>query len=289
MARFESFLTGLASGLSPSIEDERKRRLEIALLSKRLEAEAAQRTAERQSKFIPFEQAEPVLRGGIPEERLSAFRGQKLSPEVFQALSQQVRPLAAIEAKSKYQVPRMRTTFQNIGGVLHKITLDPSGSILNQQALGPSNSFAKESADAIANFNSAQNQLDVIENLADRIITAQSALGLPGQAIKVKFGALTRSNPDARLFKDEIDAFLSMLTRSAGEKGVLTTQDVDRIKRALPTELDTVEIADRKMQTLRTLFESIARGRVNAFTPQIQGTNLERPKKSKKDPLGLGI
>ena len=75
--------------------------------------------------------------------------------------------------------------------------------------------------------------------------------------------------PEYKIYGDSIDAFLSMLTRAAGEKGVLTNVDVGRIKKALPDlNTDTIYTATEKMKNFRGLLESIKNGTIDAYTAQ---------------------
>jgi len=274
MADTRDFLIGLTKGLSADLEQRRKDRLELAMISKRIELEQATRR-------VPQEEFGQVLGGlGFPEEQAQQL-GQIQSVPGQQALIQAGRPLQAIQARGKAFPRRARTIFQDIEGRKVAITLDETGNITNQRELGLSSTFAKETQDAVANLNSANSQLDVIEDLASELITARGPFSLLGQAASVKIGAFARTNPTARAFLDEKQAFLSMLTRAAGEKGVLTTQDVERIAKALPSEFDTVQTFELKMKVARSLFKNIAEGRIQAFSGRKAEQKSVLPKKQK--------
>ena len=60
-----------------------------------------------------------------------------------------------------------------------------------------------------------------------------------------------------------------MLTRAAGQKGVLTELDVQKIINALPKLTDTKASAQLKMATLRSLYEAIKNGAIEAYTSPI--------------------
>ena len=75
-----------------------------------------------------------------------------------------------------------------------------------------------------------------------------------------------------------------------GGRGVLTNQDVQRIINALPSPGDTVEIANRKLGTLRSLYQAIRDERIKAYAgsanmPQTGATPQGGGKA--EDPLGL--
>jgi Holliday junction resolvasome RuvABC DNA-binding subunit len=137
--------------------------------------------------------------------------------------------------------------------------------------------FAGKAKEAITAFNTADQMLNKIETEANKVITAGSALGAAWQRVTGNVGAATKLNPDAAVYKDTVNAFLSQLTRASGERGVLTTQDVERIKNALPQFSDTKSIAERKLVNLRDLFSAIKEGATQTYTQplnKVQSTSL---------------
>jgi len=130
--------------------------------------------------------------------------------------------------------------------------------------------FAGKIAEAKSSFAAADSMLDTIEEAAKKVVTAKGWTGVPSQYVGATLGAITRANPDAAVYLATRDAFASMLTRAAGEKGVLTTQDVQRIINALPSTGDTVEIANRKLEQLRSLYTSIRDASIKAYGGGVQ-------------------
>ena len=146
-------------------------------------------------------------------------------------------------------------------------------NIINPQQAG-------KSQDAISAFNSADAMLNTIQDLTNKVVKAGNAGTAWLQGISGAIGSKLKTDPNAVLFKSTIDAFTSQLSRAAGEKGVLTDQDVARIKAALPSLNDTKDIAAAKLGTLRSLFESKKQGAVSAYTNPINGGQ-------NNDPLGI--
>ncbi|MEK6878644.1 MAG: hypothetical protein AABY22_03500, partial [Nanoarchaeota archaeon] len=60
----------------------------------------------------------------------------------------------------------------------------------------------------------------------------------------------------AASYKRTVEGFLSRLSRATGEKGVLTDQDVARIRKAIPTFYDTPEVAARNFNTIKDIIGS---------------------------------
>jgi len=125
--------------------------------------------------------------------------------------------------------------------------------------------FAGKAAEAKAVFATADGMLNQIEALANKVITAQGPLEAAGQYAKTTLGAAARTNTDAAVFLTTKDAFGSMLTRAAGQTGVLTQQDVEYILRALPAPGDTVAIAQGKMRVFRALYRGIVDAKLSAY------------------------
>ena len=144
---------------------------------------------------------------------------------------------------------------------------------------------AKELKRAEATYNSALGLINTIENTAFKVIKAKNYLNIPGQLFTITKGRFTR-DPNVNAYVAAIDAFVSLLTRAAGEKGVLTTIDVGRIKKALPKQYDTVESAQAALDTLSSVFDQEIQGQISAYlgisTQQQTGTGQGQTKSGVK-------
>jgi len=88
------------------------------------------------------------------------------------------------------------------------------------------------------------NLIDVIENRFNRIqqqgLTAQSGgLGRLGGLLGIGASITQPEGSGAAAYKDGVEAFLARIARAAGEKGTLATEDINRIKKAIPNFFDT--------------------------------------------------
>lgn len=119
--------------------------------------------------------------------------------------------------------------------------------------------------EADATFSSANTLLTTMEGLYKNVITATSAGGIPAQFASKNLGALFRTNEEAKVYSDTVKSFTSLLTRAAGEKGTLSDADKQAIINSIPTFADTIGIADKKMATLRSLFQSSRDGVINSY------------------------
>jgi len=99
--------------------------------------------------------------------------------------------------------------------------------------------------------------------------------------VKAKVGAA----PDKKAYIDSIDSFLGNLSREyGGERGVLTDQDISRIKSALPSLYDTDEEIDYKFKQVQKVIASrtaaISAGKLTV--PISKGGTSLKPAESKK-------
>lgn len=145
-----------------------------------------------------------------------------------------------------------------------------------------STAFAGKAKEAISAFNTAEQMLSSIESLSVPINTGGNFVTANIGGLMKWIGGTTGASKNAKLFMDEKKAFLPMLTKAAGEKGVLTSQDVQRIENALPTINDRKDVAEAKLANLRKMFSDIKYGTVSAYTNPLPsgGTNTS-------DPLGI--
>lgn len=124
--------------------------------------------------------------------------------------------------------------------------------------------------EAQSTFFSAKSLLDGIKIQAQKVITATNTAGLVNQQgrfalARAPFGVGANLAPSENVYIKTVDSFLSLLTRAAGEKGVLTTIDVNRIKQALPTASDTVTTRNAKLAQLESVFNSQLNGAVSSY------------------------
>jgi hypothetical protein len=122
-----------------------------------------------------------------------------------------------------------------------------------------------------ATYLSERNIMNTILTTARKLITATNPAEALWQYAKIEAGALTRTNTDAKVFLDTTKAFSSLLTRAAGEKGVLTNMDVQRIINGLPNSGDTKSIMEEKATKFDALFKSQFQSAMQAYVGQTSG------------------
>lgn len=127
---------------------------------------------------------------------------------------------------------------------------------------------SKSDADKVkaaqASFDSASGLIKDVTSLSSKLITATTPASAVGQAAALNIQAKIPGT-DARTYVQSVNAFVSLITRAAGEKGVLTDADVTRIKNALPALSDTKEQAQNKVNNLNNVIQSTLNGAVSAY------------------------
>lgn len=128
---------------------------------------------------------------------------------------------------------------------------------------------ANKVQESLQSFSSAKALVDQIVSLSSKVLTAQDNAGdQTAQAVKLKAIELAPSlstNNNAKQFISARNSVLSLLTRAAGEKGVLTNQDIARIAQALPSYSDSATLAAQKASNFSSVLQSVMTGALNAY------------------------
>ncbi len=120
-----------------------------------------------------------------------------------------------------------------------------------------------------AKFNRAQSLMQSILELTPKVITASNdPASMTSQAVRlqaIKLAPTLSTDNNTKALLSTLEAFTSLLTRAAGEVGVLTDTDVRRIKNALPSITDNKELAFQKAQQLNEVFRASLAGAVQTY------------------------
>lgn len=81
--------------------------------------------------------------------------------------------------------------------------------------------------------------------------------------VRGNWAALRQSSPEAATYTKTRKAFLSLITRGLGERGVLTNQDINRVKEALPNYDDTPEVAAKSWGVIMGILEEASKKEQN--------------------------
>lgn len=125
-------------------------------------------------------------------------------------------------------------------------------------------------------INAAKDSLKMVKTLKDEYAKVQKqgltagkgseGLGRFVAGAKGTLAAFTQTSKEAAAYEKSKSAFLSKLARAAGEKGVLTNQDVERIGKALPSFSDTPDTVNEGWMMLESILTPIASYGSNTMT-----------------------
>lgn len=128
---------------------------------------------------------------------------------------------------------------------------------------------ANKVQEAYAAFNGADALISQIANLSKNVITANAnAASQTAQLLRLKaieFAPSLSTDSQAKQFVSSINSMLSLISRASGERGVLTDQDVNRIKNALPSYGDDKETAQNKVNQLSTVMRSAFNAAIDSY------------------------
>lgn len=141
---------------------------------------------------------------------------------------------------------------------------------LEQPPAGSTNEFVNKNAvfvserqkKGLGELRTARNALDTVNTMADRLIVAKTPAEAFKQGIYLFGGGTTGAVPEAAAYMASSEAVASSLAKSVGpESGVLTTQDVDRWKRAATASLfDTAAAKDIKKAIMDDFYKAVHLG-----------------------------
>lgn len=146
--------------------------------------------------------------------------------------------------------------------------------------------------DAVATTNAAKGLVTNVFDYATKAFSVSSkdktktqlATDLGLQWAKYQSLGRTSLDPNMKLYRDTVDSMLAKLSRAAGEVGVLTNQDIDRIKAGLPSAGDTTEIIMEKQKNFQNLFETTVNSAIDAYYNTISGTTKQSSGSSNTQP-----
>lgn len=118
--------------------------------------------------------------------------------------------------------------------------------------------------EAQAAFGGASELVNTIATNGLNLIYAETIPQALAQKATLEARALIPGTQE-KYFKDTVGSFISLITRAAGEKGVLTTGDVERIRLALPNFSDTRAVAEQKASQLQSVLNSTMQGALSAY------------------------
>lgn len=108
--------------------------------------------------------------------------------------------------------------------------------------------------------------LNVVNRLYDRYQMAGGAQSWGGYGSSLA-GAL-KMNSEAAAYNDMRNGFLAQVSKALGESGVLTNQDVERVKALVPALEDTPDQASAKWEELMSILNGAQPGSDARFTTQ---------------------
>jgi len=110
---------------------------------------------------------------------------------------------------------------------------------------------SKAEQDAASSKQKIRSAILDIESMAKKINTVKG--GIPAFIIGSARDMLAEFGGDSevRLYNSQVGAALPMVARAIGHVGVLTQQDVDSVRQALPTAADNFEVAKGKMAGIK--------------------------------------
>lgn len=194
--------------------------------------------------------------GGIQQQST----GGQQAPVSLQALPTEVRAAVANTGGTQYIDMGKLNTSQI--PTAQRVSANTGIPLLSKED-------ANKVQEAYAAFNGADALISQIANLSKNVITANAnAASQTAQLLRLKaieFAPSLSTDSQAKQFVSSINSMLSLISRASGERGVLTDQDVNRIKNALPSYGDDKETAQNKVNQLSTVMRSAFNAAIDSY------------------------
>lgn len=143
----------------------------------------------------------------------------------------------------------------------------------------------KKYREVMGTLSSAESVVESLASFVPKVNkgnATQRAIQFPGKAAAIAF----QTDPDIVQYNAEVNGFLAILSRAAGERGVLTDQDVARAKKLVPSPYDTQKVAEGKIRGLREFFKEQKMRANKAWSTPSSAAAVGGPAKN-NDPLGI--
>lgn len=219
-----------------------------------------------------YKKAQAAFDAAPTPENQAALDAAKEKNDVAIAAYNKALGLAGAKATAVLNAQRdLPMTPKETEGLINPNTLTgpPPGMSMNQAIAGGYVEVDEKDRAAIADLKSTQAIVGTMTAMTRKLITATTPGEAARQYAELTAGARTGSNPLARTYEQTVASFLGTVSRSlAGERGVLTNQDLDRIRASFPGFFDTRAVAEAKERMLDLLIDTSMRARVAKMTKQ---------------------
>ena len=248
----------------------RKTRLELTMLSRKMELEAeanrAQETFQDQLKrFSPegsqFIAQEAGLEGLPP--------GQRLRDPEASALAGMAKTQNVIDARRTIRHGSINSVIKETDGIVREYPRLPDGSLGKGKIMGYGPTASKHIREAVGSAVATRNIISQARQVLSKTalsVEDSNALTRVFNGIALKYGNLMGTNPDAAVLIRGLESFGSMLARGTGETGQLSKSDVEFRIKTLPTPFNSAENAEALLNMMDDLVGSIEEGKVMAFS-----------------------
>ena len=121
--------------------------------------------------------------------------------------------------------------------------------------------------DAKSAFAKATSLVDTLAGNAQKVFTGGALKNLWNSAMR--YNVLDNNVNSAKMYYDTKDSFMSLISRSLGEKGVLTDNDINRVSNALPSAFDNKATADEKIKQLKNVLNEIQASALKTYQTKL--------------------
>lgn len=275
--QYDTFGSGLAEGAGKGFEDffvkpaeeQRKSKLEMQMMSQRIEMEHAARQKE--------DAVQQALKS-IPPDQFQAVMNQSQKFKLAMASGTPPEPLdttGITHPAAQQLLEGMITHNDNAGNTTRVIDQDgrqvllttaQNGKELRRTDLGLTKNSQKMIQQASAQYNEADGLLKAIEMGASSFIKATDPVQRAQQYASMKMNELTQSNPEAAAYMANAINHAIRIEKLISGSARITEIQREEAKNSIPTMADTVQVMDAKIASLRRIFNAAHGAAMTAYS-----------------------
>ena len=250
-----------------------------AIASQRAQQQAAAQMAAFEA--TPIEDVSPDIAEKFGLQGVPLGLVNKISPflqrhDDLEKQSELIR-LRGEEARKNIEAAagfRNKTMFQAVGNRLIKMVVTPKGEVLSTVDMGLSGPAAGKVAQISGDYEGAKINMEELTALAREVIKTRKPedlkdlSGLFGQlkqGVSLKLGEKFGTDENAVKLIRGLEAVIPRFARAVGHVGVLTQQDVDSIKKAMPTVWDNEVTFNQGLQLMQEQMDNIMSQKIAAY------------------------
>lgn len=253
-----------SNNLDKQVETQDDQAFKLKLMNAQIEGKIREHQAESS-----YDAASPEITKDMANENgltlPEGFRAKKADQAWLMSQAGLSTKLEIAKIKAEAQQGHNKSHMIDTGNGYVNFITGPDGRMISQETLAGSPAMMKKAREANKDFGAADAIIGLIENGTKQLQLADSFPASVSRGAALTLNQYSKRDPNAAAFMATIVPHAQRLEKLLIGTGRLTDQQIDAMKKSLPTEYDTLPVAMDKVRNLRSLFEATRDASVKAY------------------------